>query len=190
MIPAAIFGAASGSHFNPVFTIAFACDGTFPWELVPGYIVAQMLGGFVGQVLVWVLWKQHFDATKEPTPKRCCFCTAASIKCWPLNFLSEVVATFTLVFAIKGIGQVVALAGGLKWWFVFGIITAMGMGFGGLTGYALNPARDLGPRIAHAILPMKTKKEPNDWKYGLTVPVLGPLVGALLGVLLYAVIPW
>lgn len=94
-----------------------------------------------------------------------------------------------MVFAIKGIGQVAGIAGGLKWLLVFGCITAMGMSFGGLTGYALNPARDLGPRIAHALMPMKSKKEKNDWKYGLTVPVFGPIVGALLAVGLYAIIP-
>ena len=190
MIPAYIFGEASGAHFNPVFTIAFACDGTFPWELVPGYVAAQMLGGFVGQIFVWGMWKKHFYITNDPATKRSCFCTAPSIKSWPLNFFSEVMATFTLVFAVKGIGQVIGIAGGVKWLFIFGIITAMGMGFGGLTGYALNPARDLGPRIAHAICPMKSKKEKSDWKYGFTVPIFGPLVGALLAVGLYAIIPW
>lgn len=157
--------------------------------MVPGYIVAQMLGAFLGALLVYLLFKKHFDATEEPAIKRACFCTGPAIKCTPLNFLSELVGTFILVFAIKGMSQVVGCAAGVEKIFIFGIIVSVGMSLGGLTGYAINPARDLGPRIAHAILRFKNK-EKNDFKYGLLVPGLGPIVGALAAVALYAVIPW
>lgn len=140
-------------------------------------------------MLVYALFKRHFDETKDPLIKRSCFCTGAAIKCLPRNFLSEVTGTFVLVFAIKGIAQVAGIATGVDKLFIFGIIMTVGVSLGGLTGYAINPARDLGPRIAHTLLPLKNKA-PNEWKYGLLVPGLGPIVGALLAVALYAVIPW
>lgn len=189
MIPAFIFGAASNAHFNPVFTIAFALDGSFPWALVPGYIVAQMLGGFLGAVLVWLLYRNHFNITEDEDTKLACYATRPAIKSMPSNILSEAVATFVLVFAIKGIAQVPGIAGGFDRFLIFACICAMGMSFGGLTGYALNPARDLGPRIAHAILPMKNKGS-SHFEYGLIVPIFGPLIGAILAVGLYAIIPW
>jgi glycerol uptake facilitator protein len=157
LIPAFIFGAASGASFNPALTLALAIDGSFAWSLVPGYILAQFLGAFVGGCIVWLLFKDQFDATEEKGTKLGVFCTGPSVKNVPLNILSEAVGTFILVFAIKGIGNVTGLAGGVDKLFVFGIIVAVGMSLGGLTGYAINPARDLGPRLAHALLPIKGK---------------------------------
>ncbi len=188
MVPAFIFGKASGASFNPALTIALAADGSFPWSQVPGYIVAQFAGAFVGAVLVYILFKGQFDATEDQGTKLGVFCTAPSIPNTVLNIVSEAIGTFILVFAIKGIAQVDGLAGGLDKFLVFGIIVSIGMSLGGLTGYAINPARDLGPRLAHAVLPIQGKGSSN-WGYGI-VPLLGPVIGALAAVGLYAVIPW
>ena len=153
MVPAFIFGAASGAHFNPALTLALAVDGSLAWGLVPGYIIAQFAGAIVGAVIVYLMFKDQFDATEDPGTKLGVFSTGPSIPNIPRNIFCEAVATFVLVFAIKGIGQVTGIAGGLSNILVFGIIVSIGMSLGGLTGYALNPARDIGPRIAHALLP-------------------------------------
>lgn len=186
MIPACIFGAASGASFNPALTLALAIDGSFAWNLVPGYIIAQFAGAFVGGCIVWLLFKDQFDATPDPGAKLGVFSTGPSVKNTPLNILSEAVGTFVLVFAIKGIAQVPNLAPGLDKFIVFGIIVSIGMSLGGLTGYAINPARDLGPRLAHAVLPIKGKGSSN-WGYGI-VTLVGPIIGAIAAVLLYKVI--
>lgn len=188
MVPAFIFGAASGAHFNPALTLALAIEGSLAWGLVPGYIAAQFAGAFLGACLVYILFKDQFDATPEPGAKLGVFSTGPSVSNLPLNILSEAVGTFILVFAIKGIGQVPDIAGGFDKFLVFGIIVSIGMSLGGLTGYALNPARDLGPRLAHAVLPIKGKGDSN-WSYGI-VPLVGPIIGAIVAVLLYGAIPW
>ena len=188
MVPAFIFGAASGAHFNPALTIALAIDGSLAWGLVPGYIAAQFAGAIVGAVIVYLMFKDQFDATEDPGTKLGVFSTGPSIPNIPRNIFCEAVATFVLVFAIKGIGQVTGIAGGLSNILVFGIIVSIGMSLGGLTGYALNPARDIGPRIAHALLPIKGKGSSN-WGYAI-VPLVGPIIGALVAVGLYAIIPW
>ena len=188
MVPAFIFGAASGAHFNPALTIALAIDGSLAWGLVPGYIAAQFAGAIVGAVIVYLMFKDQFDATEDPGTKLGVFSTGPSIPNLPRNIFCEAVATFVLVFAIKGIGQVDGIAGGLSNILVFGIIVSIGMSLGGLTGYALNPARDIGPRIAHAFLPIKGKGSSN-WGYAI-VPLVGPIIGAIVAVLLYAAIPW
>lgn len=189
MIPAFIFGEASGASFNPALTLALAIDGSFPWNMAAGYIAAQLAGAFCGACIVYLLFKGQFDATQDPDTKKGVFCTAPAVRNLGLNFLSEMVGTFILVFAIKGISNVSGLAMGVDKLFVFGIIVAIGMSLGGLTGYAINPARDLGPRLAHAILPIQNKAD-SDWKYGLLVPIFGPICGAILAVGLYAIIPW
>ena len=163
MVPAFIFGAASGASFNPALTLALAIDGSFDWALVPGYIIAQFAGAFVGACLVYILFKDQFDATPDAGTKLGVFCTGPSIDNKPLNILSEAIGTF-------------------------GIIVSVGMSLGGLTGYAINPARDLGPRIAHAVLPIQGKGGSN-WGYAY-VPVVGPIIGAIVAVLLYGAIPW
>jgi len=188
MIPAFIFGAASGAHFNPALTIALAVDGTIAWSLVPGYVIAQFAGAFIGGCLVFILFKGQFDMTEDKDIKRGVFCTSPSVPNFALNFLSEVIGTFVLVFAIKGIAQVTDIAPGLSNILVFGIIVSIGMSLGGLTGYAINPARDLGPRLAHFLMPIKDKG-PSNWRYAV-IPLFGPIVGAILAVLVYGAIPW
>ena len=189
LVPAFIFGEASGASFNPALTIALAVDGSFDWAMVPGYIIAQVAGAFVGAILVYILFKEQFDATEDQGTKLGVFATGPSVPNTALNFLSEAIGTFVLVFAIKGIGNVTGIATGVDKLFVFGIIVSIGMSLGGLTGYAINPARDLGPRLAHAILPIKDKGSSN-FGYGLIVPIFGPIVGAIVAVLLYGAIPW
>lgn len=188
MLPAFIFGAASGASFNPALTIALAVGGYFDWALVPGYVVAQFAGAFVGACLVYILFKDQFDATDDPGTKLGVFCTGPSIPNTFRNILSEAVGTFVLVFAIQGMNQVPELDAGMGKLLVFGIIVSVGMSLGGLTGYAINPARDLGPRLAHTVLPIKGKGDSN-WGYGI-VPLVGPIVGALVAVGLYNIIPW
>ena len=188
MLPAFIFGEASGASFNPALTLALAIDGSFRWALVPGYILAQFAGAFLGAVLVYVLFKGQFDATENPATKLGVFSTGPSIPNMPLNILSEAIGTFVLVFAIKGLGNVTGLAPGVDKILVFGIIVSVGMSLGGLTGYAINPARDIGPRLAHALLPIPGKGSSN-WGYAV-VTLAGPILGAVAAVLLYGVIPW
>lgn len=188
MIPACIFGAASGASFNPALTIALAVDGSFAWGQVPGYILAQFAGAFTGAVLVYLLFKDQFDATESAATKLGVFSTSPSVPNLGRNILSEAIGTFVLVFAIKGIANVPGLSAGLDKFIVFGIIVSIGMSLGGLTGYAINPARDLGPRLAHAVLPIKGKGDSN-WSYGI-VTLVGPTIGAIVAVLLYGAIPW
>ena len=184
MVPAFIFGEASGASFNPALTIALALGGMFDWALVPGYVVAQMAGAFVGACLVWLLFKDQFNATEDALTKRGCFCTAPSIPNLSQNMLSEIVGTFVLVFAICGLNQVPDLNAGVGKLLVFGLIVSIGMSLGGLTGYAINPARDLGPRAAHAVLPIKNKA-PSEWKYALLTTGLSPIIGGIIAVVLY-----
>lgn len=185
MIPACIFGALTGAHFNPALTIALALNGAVKWESVPYYIIGQFLGAFCGAILVYLLYKDHYDATSDnPEAVRGTFCTAPTIPNTFRNLLSEIVGTFILVFAIMGFGNVggAGLAGVDKI-FVYGLIVSIGMSLGGLTGYAINPARDLGPRIAYAVLPFKNKIDPN-WGYSW-IPVVGPIIGAIVAVVVY-----
>ena len=157
--------------------------------MVPGYIVAQIAGAFVGACLVYILFKEQFDATENPAAKLGVFSTGPSVPNTGLNILSEAIGTFVLVFAILGLAQVPNLDAGLAKLLVFGIIVSIGMSLGGLTGYAINPARDLGPRLAHAVLPIKGKGSSN-FAYGLIVPIIGPVLGGLVAVVVYGMIPW
>ena len=186
MLPAFIFGEASGASFNPALTIALAAGGMFDWALVPGYIVAQFLGAFCGGIIVYILFKGQFDATEDPGTKLGVFSTGPSIPNVGLNLISEAVGTFVLVFAICGLSNVPDLNAGVAKLLVFGIIVSIGMSLGGLTGYAINPARDFGPRCAHAVLPIKGKGS-SRFDYGW-IPIVGPIVGALIGVGLYNLI--
>lgn len=186
LIPALIF-TASGAVFNPALVLGLAAIGKLSWSVVPGYIVAEMVGGFVGAILVWVMYKDHFDATEDGSTKLGVFCTGPAIRSYGNNFISEVIATFVLVFAILGIAQ--TPVNGVAAMGTFGvgaIIFACGASLGGTTGYAMNPARDLGPRLAHAILPIKDKRD-SDWSYSW-IPVAGPICGGLLGAWLAAAI--
>lgn len=168
----------SGAHLNPALTIGLAATGTFKGSVI-GYIIAQMAGAILGSCLMYSMYKPHFDAEENPDCKLGVFCTGPAIKNWFSNFSSEVIGTFLLVFGI------LMVAGAeISGPFPVGIlIVAIGMSLGGTTGYAINPARDLGPRIAHAILPIKGKRDSN-WGYAW-LPVVAPIVGALLAALLY-----
>ena len=183
MVPAFTFGAMSGAHFNPAVTIGLAIRGGLAWSLVPGYIIAQMLGGFCGAAILMVLYGDHIKATDDDATIRGCFCTGPSIRNTVLNFLSEFVATFVLVFTLASIpGD--AGASGVSWVLVYGVIVACGASFGGLTGYAMNAARDSAPRFAYQILgPNKGKKDP-DWAYGW-IPAVAPICGGIVASLLW-----
>lgn len=179
-VPVMMFGYIGGAHFNPAVTIGLAIAGVAEWAIVPGYIAVQMLGGLVGGILVYAMYRPHFNATEDKDAKLAVFCTAPAIRSTKDNLMSEFLATFVLVFAI--IGALVASAAvgaaptsglGIAW-----IILAVGTALGGTTGYAINPARDLSPRIAHAILPIKDKRD-SDWKYSW-VPVAGSLLGGIV----------
>lgn len=184
-IPAFIFGGISGAHLNPALTIALAVIGKFPVAEVPGYVIAQMLGGIAGAALVWLTYLPHWKETEDKAAKLGIFCTAPAIRDLKANFLTELLATATLVFGILGIGTQKA-AEGLAPLVVGGLIFALGLSLGGPTGYAMNPARDLSPRIAHAILPIAGKGD-SDWSYSW-VPVFGPIVGGILGALLFVAV--
>ena len=178
MVPAFTFGAASGAHFNPAVTIGAAIRGGMSWGQVPGYIIAQMLGGFVGAAILMLLFKDHIKATEDDATVRGCFCTGPSIPNQGLNFLSEFVATFVLVFTLASIpGN--AGDSAVSWVLVYGVIVACGAYFGGLTGYAMNAARDTAPRIAYMLLgPNKGSKDPN-WGYGW-IPLVAPICGGIV----------
>lgn len=161
--------------------------GSFPWAYVPGYVAAQLLGGFCGAVVVYLYYKDHFDATDDPAAKLGVFCTMPAIMDKPRNLFCEVVGTFLLVFVILAIGNEqntpeigMGSLGSLP---VTMLIMAIGMSLGGTTGYAINPARDLPPRLAHALLPIRGKGG-SGWDYSW-VPVAGPLLGALAAGLIY-----
>ena len=186
MVPAFSFGAASGAHFNPAVTIGAAMRNGLSWGMVPGYIIAQMLGGFVGAAILMVLYGDQIKATDDDDTIRGCFATGPSIRNTGLNFLSEFVATFVLVFTLASIpGE--AGASGVSWMLVYGVIVACGASFGGLTGYAMNAARDAAPRLAYQLLaPNKGKKNP-DWAYGW-IPVVAPICGAIVASLLHNIL--
>ena len=177
-------GQFSGAHLNPAVTIALAVEGGFNWAKVPGYIVCQMLGGIVGATLVWLMYLPHWKATEDQATKLGVFSTAPAIKNYFANFLSEIIGTTALTLGILFIG-VNKIADGLNPLIVGALIIAIGLSLGGTTGYAINPARDLGPRIAHAILPIAGKGGSN-WSYAI-VPVLGPISGGMLGAVIYEV---
>lgn len=190
MLGVFIAGPYSGAHLNPAVTLGLAAAGTFPWSLAVPYIVAQMLGGFVGAVLVYAFYKDHYDATDDPALKLATFCTAPAIRNYGRNLFSEVLGTFVLVFVILALateGNTPEMGMGAIGAFpVSMLIVALGMSLGGTTGYAINPARDLSPRVAHALLPIKGKG-PSDWAYSW-VPVAGPVVGGMLAAGLYCLI--
>lgn len=185
LLPVTMFGALTGAHFNPAVTVALALNKAIGWDVVPIYIISQVLGGILGAVIVYLLYKDHMDATSDdPETVRACFCTAPSIPNTARNLLSEIIGTLLLVFFILGFVNVEGAGGvGVDKLYLFGLIVSIGMSMGGLTGYAINPARDLGPRIAYAILPFNNKADAN-WGYSW-IPVVGPIVGGVLAVLLF-----
>ena len=191
-------GPISGAHINPAVTLGLAFSGLFAWTQVVPFIIAQMLGAMTGGYLVYLFYHDHFKITDSPECKMCCFCTMPNIRNKKTNFLSEAVGTFVLIFAvlfvnlpsveIEGIDNVKVGLGSLEALPVALVVFAIGLSLGGTTGYAINPARDLGPRIVHALIPMKGKRD-SDWGYSW-IPVMGPVVGAGVAALVYYFIIW
>jgi len=178
-----VSAAASGAHLNPAVTIALAYAGKFDWTLVPRYMAAQMLGAMLGALLVWLAYKQHFDETADADTKLGVFCTAPARRNSMHNFLTELIGTFVFMFAVLSITKSSSSLGSLDALPVALVVLAIGLSLGGPTGYAINPARDLGPRIMHFLLPVKNKRN-SDWGYSW-IPVLAPITGALLAVMIY-----
>ena len=173
----------SGGHLNPAVTIALATAGKFSWSLVPSYILAQMLGAMLGAFIVWVVYSAHFNATENAADQLACFATGPSIRDIKHNFLVETIATFFFllgIFFIKPAGIEMGAMSALP---VSLLVAGIGFGLGGPTGWAINPARDLGPRIMHFVLPIKGKGS-SDWGYAL-IPVLGPIIGGILAAIIY-----
>ncbi len=180
----------SGAHLNPAVSIAMSISGSLAWELLPQYIIAQILGAALGSFLVWASYRDHYQQTEDSGAILATFGTGPAIRNYTNNFISEAIATFILIFTIFfitgaeitetktpiGLGSVGAIP-------VAFLVWVIGLALGGTTGYAINPARDLGPRIMHALLPIKNKGT-NDWSYAW-VPILGPIVGAILATLTY-----
>lgn len=181
----------SGAHLNPAVTIALATAGKFGWALVPGYIIAQFLGAMTGTTLVWLTYKKHYDATEDQGSILSSFTNTPAIKSPFWNFLTEFIATFAFVLAIFYIAggsmseEAISL-GSLDALPVALLVLAIGISLGGPTGYAINPARDLGPRIMHAILPIKNKGG-SAWWYAW-IPVFGPIAGGIMAALVYLMI--
>lgn len=175
-------GRISGAHLNPAITIAFFLNGDFPANQVIGYILAQLAGAFTGAILVWLHYLPHWAMTDSPAKKLGVFCCAPAIRSFPSNLLGEVIATMVLVLGILFIGEN-KFTEGLNPIVVGALIVSIGLSLGGTTGFAINPARDLAPRIAHFILPIPGKGS-SDWSYSW-VPVLGPLLGGALGAWLF-----
>ena len=196
MMGVLIAGPVSGAHLNPAVTLGLAVAGSFPWASVPGYIIGQMLGGFAGAVLVWIFYKDHYKATADqPDTILGTFCTMPAISNPWRNVVCEVIATCLLVFVILALGTngnafvfagSAASTGAIGSWPVTCLIMSIGMSLGGTTGYALNPARDLSPRCAHAVLPIAGKRD-SGWSYSW-IPVAGPMIGAVLAGLLYLLV--
>lgn len=181
-IPALIFGSYSGAHFNPALTIALAAIGKVAWSQVPIYVAGQFIGGFLGAALVFVYNYDQFKSSDNKADKLAVFCTGPAVRNNLINFICEVVGTFVLVFGILGIGAQ-NLTNGIGTLFVGLLIWSIGLSLGGTTGYAINPARDLAPRIAHAVLPIPNKGD-SDWGYAW-IPVIAPIIGAVLGSVFY-----
>jgi glycerol uptake facilitator protein len=175
-------GSFSGAHLNPALTIALAVAGNFSWSLVPGYIGAQILGAFIGAVVVWLHYLPHWKATEDPGLKLAVFSTGPAIRHTGANLISEIIGTFILVLSIMAIGAN-KFTDGLNPLIVGFLVVVIGLSLGGTTGYAINPARDLGPRIAHFLLPIHGKGT-SDWGYAL-IPIIGPIIGGVLAAVFY-----
>jgi glycerol uptake facilitator protein len=175
---ALLFGSKDG-HLNPTITLAFAIQNHDFSKLLP-YAIAQMTGGFCGAVLVWLFYLPHWRPTEDPEAKRGVFCTAPAVRNYPANLFSECIATFVLVIVAGAMSSKLVLsngaAAGVSPYLVSCLVWGIGLSLGGTTGYAINPARDFGPRIAHALLPIPGKTN-SDWRYAW-VPILGPVIGA------------
>ena len=176
----------SGAHINPAVTIGFATIGNTDWGDVPKYLGGEFCGAFLGATLVWAAYSNHWKETEDPGLKLAVFCTAPAIRNTVANLITEIIGTMMLVFGVLSIFANEAIAAptfGLGGLLVGLLVLGIGLSLGGPTGYAINPARDLGPRIMHAILPIPGKG-PSDWAYSW-IPVVGPIVGGIIGALLF-----
>ncbi|RYF91069.1 MAG: aquaporin family protein [Chitinophagaceae bacterium] len=173
-----------GGHLNPAVTLALAAFKDFDAALILPYITGQLAGAFTGAVIVWLSYKQHFDATEDKDLKLAVFCTGPAIRSKPHNLLTEIIGAAVLMFAALAISPSATSMGTLDALPVALVVLGIGLSLGGPTGYAINPARDLGPRIAHFILPIKNKRN-SDWAYGW-IPIVGPIAGALLAAWLFS----
>lgn len=176
----------SGAHLNPAVTIALGMLKKIPIETVPLYFAGQLLGAMLGALLVWVMYRPHFSATSDPDLKLAVFATGPAIRNTGNNLLSEIIGTFVLVFSVLYIAAPSNTLGALDALPVALLVLGVGLSLGGPTGYAINPARDLGPRIMHALLPIKGKGS-SDWSYSW-IPVVGPIIGALLAALAFGAV--
>jgi glycerol uptake facilitator protein len=177
-------GQFSGAHLNPAVTLGFATIDVVEWDQVPKYLGGEFLGAFIGATLVWAAYSNHWRATEDPGLKLAVFCTAPAIRNTVANIITEIIGTFLLVFGVLAItNEGNALTSGLAPLLVGLLVLAIGLSLGGPTGYAINPARDLGPRIMHAILPIPGKG-PSDWGYSW-IPVVAPIIGGVLGALCF-----
>jgi glycerol uptake facilitator protein len=194
-----VAGRASGAHLNPAVTIGLAAIGSFAWSKVAGYVIAQMIGAFAGAVLVFLAYLPHWKETPDAATKLGVFCTAPAIYRPASNFVTEVIGTAVLLFGVLAIAanaQDLARPGDVNLSFVFSrglqpllvgvLVLGIGLSLGGPTGYAINPARDLGPRLAHALLPIPGKGS-SDWQYAW-IPVVAPIVGGIIGAGTFALI--
>ncbi|HEY3864445.1 MAG TPA: MIP/aquaporin family protein [Verrucomicrobiae bacterium] len=179
-----IAAGASGAHLNPAVTVGLAAAGKFAWSSVPIYLAAQMLGACLGALLVWLQYKHHFDITDDPDLKLAVFCTGPQIRRSFSNILSEALGTFVLVFAALHVSSPQGGLGSLDALPIALVVLVIGLSLGGTTGYAINPVRDLGPRLMHALLPIPGKRG-SDWGYAW-IPVFSPLAGGLLAALVYS----
>jgi glycerol uptake facilitator protein len=177
-------GPFSGAHINPAVTLSFAVIGNTPWGDVPSYLIGEFIGAGLGALLVWLAYLPHWEETEDPGLKLAVFCTAPAIRNYAANLLCEIIGTMMLLFGILAIvANEEAVASGLVALLIGLLVVVIGMSLGGPTGYAINPARDLGPRIMHQILPI-AGKGPSDWSYAW-VPVVGPIIGGIIGALLF-----
>lgn len=188
-----VTGWVGGAHLNPAVTIGLAVAGAFPWSQVPGYIIAQVVGAFIGAIIVWLAYFQHWGATPDPGAKLAVFSTGPAIRNTVWNLITEIIGTFMLLFGVFAIGANNTASGAVSLGAVGALVVAflvwgIGLSLGGPTGYAINPARDLGPRIAHAILPIPGKGG-SDWGYSW-IPVVGPIIGAVIAALLWGALGW
>ncbi len=175
----------SGAHLNPAVTLALALANKFSWSLVPKYVCAQVLGAMFGAVLVWLAYKKHFDATDDADSKLAVFCTMPNIRSYWYNVITEVIGTYVLALAVLYMAEPEVGLGALNALPVALVVLGIGLSLGGPTGYAINPARDIGPRIMHFVLPIHNKRN-SDWSYSW-VPILGPLAGASLAAAMYLI---
>jgi glycerol uptake facilitator protein len=176
----------SDAHLNPAVTIAMAYAGKISWSLLPTYIGAQMLGAMIGAFLVWAQYKQHFDSTEDQNIKLGVFCTGPAIRSPFWNTISEIIGTFVLVYAALSLSSPSGQIGSISALPIAAIVAVIGISLGGTTGYAINPARDLGPRIMHSLLPIPNKRD-GDWGYA-PIPIIGPIIGGLLAAIVYGAV--